>query len=82
MIEADWIWGFVGGLLIGGAAALYLLVNGRIMGISGILGGLVDGTGRATWASVCPSSWGWSRCRRCWPPRYWRRGPTSPATGR
>lgn len=50
MIEADWIWGFVGGLLIGGAAALYLLVNGRIMGISGILGGLVDGTGRTTWA--------------------------------
>ncbi len=27
-------------------AAVYLLVNGRIMGASGILGGLVDGTGR------------------------------------
>ncbi|WP_343080114.1 YeeE/YedE family protein [Ostreiculturibacter nitratireducens] len=34
--------------MIGGAAALYLLVNGRIMGASGILGGLVDGTGRST----------------------------------
>lgn len=32
--------------MIGGAAALYLLMNGRIMGASGILGGLVDGTGR------------------------------------
>lgn len=46
MIPTDWIWGAVGGLMIGGAAALYLLVNGRILGASGILGGLVDGTGR------------------------------------
>ncbi|MGB8815197.1 MAG: YeeE/YedE family protein [Paracoccaceae bacterium] len=44
----DWVHGFLGGLMIGGAAALYLLVNGRIMGASGILGGLVDGSGRAT----------------------------------
>lgn len=50
MIEQDWIWGFVGGLMIGCAGALYLLVNGRVMGASGILGGLVDGTGRSTWA--------------------------------
>lgn len=48
MIAQDWIWGAVGGLMIGSAAALYLLVNGRIMGASGILGGLVDGTGRST----------------------------------
>jgi uncharacterized membrane protein YedE/YeeE len=47
-MEQDWIWGAVGGLMIGTAAAIYLLVNGRIMGASGILGGLVDGTGRAT----------------------------------
>ena len=45
MIEQDWIWGFAGGLMIGGAAALFLLVNGRIMGASGILGGLVDRSG-------------------------------------
>ncbi len=32
--------GFVGGLMIGGAASLFLLLNGRIAGISGILGGL------------------------------------------
>jgi hypothetical protein len=49
-MEQDWIWGLVGGLIIGTAAAVYLLVNGRIMGASGILGGLVDGSGRATWA--------------------------------
>jgi len=48
MIEPDWVWGFVGGLMIGVAAALYLLINGRIMGASGIVGDLVDGSGRAT----------------------------------
>lgn len=49
-MEQDWIWGLVGGLIIGTAAAVYLLANGRVMGASGILGGLVDGSGRATWA--------------------------------
>ncbi len=47
-METDWIWGLVGGLMIGCAASLYLLVNGRVMGASGILGGLVDGTGTST----------------------------------
>lgn len=47
-MEHDWIWGVVGGLMIGSGAALYLLVNGRIMGASGILGGLVDGSGRSS----------------------------------
>ncbi|NCM96102.1 MAG: YeeE/YedE family protein [Rhodobacterales bacterium] len=47
-MEPDWVWGFVGGLMIGAAASLYLLVNGRIMGASGIVGDLVDGSGRAT----------------------------------
>ncbi|UWR21069.1 YeeE/YedE family protein [Sulfitobacter sp. S190] len=45
----DWIWGAVGGLLIGSAAALYLLGNGRIMGASGIIGGLIDGSASAQW---------------------------------
>lgn len=31
-----------GGLIIGGAASLLLLLNGRIAGISGILGGLLS----------------------------------------
>jgi uncharacterized protein len=32
------------------AAALFLLVNGRIMGASGMIGGLVDRSGWSTWA--------------------------------
>lgn len=47
-MQADWIWGLAGGGLIGIAGAIYLLVNGRIMGASGIIGGLVDGSGRDT----------------------------------
>lgn len=50
MIPTDWIYGLIGGLMIGSAAALYLLVSGRIMGASGLLGGLIDGTGRANLA--------------------------------
>lgn len=50
MIQTDWIWGLVGGLMIGAAAAIFLLGNGRIMGASGIIGGLVDRTGLGTWA--------------------------------
>ena len=34
----------IGGLLIGASAALLLVLNGRIAGISGILGGLVQPT--------------------------------------
>lgn len=47
-MEQDWIWGLAGGMLIGLAGAVYLLGNGRIMGASGIIGGLVDGSGRNT----------------------------------
>lgn len=47
-MEPDWIWGLIGGLLIGTGGAVYLLGNGRIMGASGIIGGLVDGSGRNT----------------------------------
>lgn len=47
-MEQDWIWGLVGGLMIGAGAAVYLLVNGRVLGASGILGGLIDGSGRDT----------------------------------
>ncbi|MBI1173228.1 YeeE/YedE family protein [bacterium] len=48
-MQTDWIWGFGGGLLIGLAASGYLLLNGRIMGISGIYGGLVDRSGWSDW---------------------------------
>ncbi len=47
-MQADWIWGLVGGVLIGLGGAVYLLGNGRIMGASGIIGGLIDGSGRDT----------------------------------
>ncbi len=47
-MEQDWIMGLIGGLLIGLGAAVYLLGNGRVMGASGIVGGLIDGSGRNT----------------------------------
>lgn len=47
-MEQDWIWGLIGGGLIGLGGAVYLLGNGRIMGASGIIGGLIDGSGRNT----------------------------------
>jgi uncharacterized membrane protein YedE/YeeE len=43
----SWINALIGGLMIGGAGALFLLGNGRIMGASGIVGGLIDGSGRS-----------------------------------
>lgn len=47
-MEQDWIWGLFGGLLIGIAGAVLLLANGRVMGASGIYGGLVDKSGWST----------------------------------
>ena len=47
MIEPSYVLGLIGGLMIGTAAALYLLANGRIMGASGILGSVVDGSAGA-----------------------------------
>ena len=46
MIEPNLIGGLIGGALIGLSAALLLALNGRIAGISGILGGLITAT---TW---------------------------------
>lgn len=43
-----------GGVLIGAAAALMVVLLGRIAGISGIVGGLLQAS---TWRS--PSQWGW-----------------------
>lgn len=40
--HSAYIAGLAGGLLIGTAAALFVLLNGRIAGISGILGGLIQ----------------------------------------
>ena len=43
-MQIEWIFGLAGGVLIGLGGAVYLLVNGRIMGASGIIGGIVDGS--------------------------------------
>ncbi|MBF9030142.1 YeeE/YedE family protein [Rhodobacterales bacterium HKCCE3408] len=43
---ADYWMGLAGGLMIGIAASILLLGNGRIMGASGILGSVVDGSAR------------------------------------
>lgn len=40
-METNWIGGIVGGALIGLSAALMLLFNGRITGISGIVGSIL-----------------------------------------
>jgi len=42
-MQADWLWGFFGGTLIGIAAAAYLIVNGRIMGASGMVAAVATG---------------------------------------
>lgn len=44
-MEQSWIYGLIGGLLIGSAGAVFLLGVGRVMGASGIVGGLIDGSG-------------------------------------
>ena len=45
-MNIDWVhftpWASLGGgILLGVASALFILVNGRVLGISGILGGLL-----------------------------------------
>jgi uncharacterized protein len=51
MTEPNIIGGLLGGALIGLASALLLLLNGRIAGISGILGGIIksDVRGERSW---------------------------------
>lgn len=51
-MEQSWIFGLIGGLIIGVAGAIFLLMNGRIMGASGIIGGVVDGSGRTSERAV------------------------------
>ena len=44
-MQTDWIMGLTGGVVIGLAASFYLLTNGKVMGASGIIVGLVDKSG-------------------------------------
>lgn len=48
-MHQDWILGLIGGLMIGVAGAIFLLMNGRVMGASGLIGGVVDGSDRGRW---------------------------------
>ena len=41
----DALWGLAGGVMIGTAAALFLLLHGRISGVSGVLGALLKPAG-------------------------------------
>lgn len=45
----DYIMGLLGGGLIGTSAAIFLLMNGKVMGASGLIGGLVDKSGLSNW---------------------------------
>lgn len=49
MTAPDWTGGLAGGALIGLASVLLLLFEGRIAGISGILGGLVAAARDRAW---------------------------------
>jgi uncharacterized membrane protein YedE/YeeE len=54
-MNIDWAYftpyaSFTGGIILGLASAIFILVNGRILGISGILGGLLPPkAGDTTW---------------------------------
>lgn len=54
MNAADMAWSLAGGVVIGLAAALLLVAHGKIAGISGILGGLLErpGPGDAAWRAA------------------------------
>lgn len=47
-MEMSYIWGLLGGLMIGTAGAILLLGNGRIMGASGLFGSVIDGSAKGT----------------------------------
>lgn len=51
----DWMWalrGLVGGAIIGASASLLLVLNGRVAGISGIVGGLLGEGEERTWRAL------------------------------
>ncbi|MDP3275598.1 MAG: YeeE/YedE thiosulfate transporter family protein [Deltaproteobacteria bacterium] len=51
--NVTWGRGLLGGVLIGTSTSLLLVVNGRVAGISGIVGGLINPVmGERTWRSV------------------------------
>lgn len=54
-----------GGIVLGLASALFILFNGRVLGISGIVGGLLrPKAGDVLWRPACM----WRSSARCRPP--------------
>lgn len=51
-MTANWWMALLGGALIGGSASLLMLANGRVSGISGILGGLLTPSEETPWRSA------------------------------
>ncbi|TFG84787.1 MAG: YeeE/YedE family protein [Chromatiales bacterium] len=49
MISPDWVGGLGGGALVGLASVALLVLDGRIAGVSGILGGLLSSPGDRPW---------------------------------
>ncbi|OUS08902.1 hypothetical protein A9Q96_00740 [Rhodobacterales bacterium 52_120_T64] len=49
-MNPDWINAIIGGLMIGTATGILMLGNGRIAGISGILGGWIGSSKPSDWA--------------------------------
>jgi len=49
-MNPDWINALIGGLMIGTASGMLILGNGRIAGVSGILGDLIARTKPADWS--------------------------------
>jgi hypothetical protein len=45
----DFAMPLVGGLVLGAASSLLLVLNGRILGVSGVLGGALLGSGEKDW---------------------------------
>lgn len=41
MVPIEWINGLIGGILIGIASSIVLIFSGRILGISGVVGGII-----------------------------------------
>ncbi len=53
LLQPDWIRALAGGALIGASASLLLAFNGRVLGVSGIVGGVVHPTvGDVAWRAL------------------------------
>lgn len=48
-MERDFLFGLAGGVLMGGACSVLMILNGRILGVSGVLGGALSREPDAGW---------------------------------